>query len=200
LFLKKVWLSFRDLTCYPYFFEMLGVNHLYTCYLFPTRWSPYYFQCNDTCWNRHFSLPIGFIKYLSFITLDYLFLGPLPPWKSCGTIVSSLTSFFNKPLTRTKVCHTFNRCSFKRHASAIMKAWLLTCPITPTFYLSSSHFFTTLHTNLGFSTSYSCTFFTLSIRTYYCLFEYPLVLVPIRKWWAHYNPWYSSKYHFNYCF
>jgi len=48
-----------------------------------------------------------------------------------------------------------------------------------------------------YTTSYSCTFFMMLMWSYHRWFEYPFVMLPVREW-AHYSPWYASKYRYNY--
>lgn len=67
--LRGLGLPSMVLICYPHLFRMLGSHRSCICDLFPTRWSPCSFWCDNTCWNWHFPLPIGFMKYLCFITL-----------------------------------------------------------------------------------------------------------------------------------
>jgi hypothetical protein len=93
---------------------MLGFDCSYICHSFPIGRSPYSSWCDGTYQNWHFSLPVNNAKYLNFITLCCVFLGP-PFLESYGTIVSSFIGFFDKSFTRIKVCHTFNKCSLAHH-------------------------------------------------------------------------------------
>ncbi len=67
-FFKGAWPTFSGSNCCPCLLGMLGSHHSYICHSFPTTWIFYSSWCCGTCWNRHFSLPIGIIQYLSFVT------------------------------------------------------------------------------------------------------------------------------------
>ncbi len=41
-------------TCYPCLFRMLGFDYSCTSLFFPTRWSPYYSWCSETCKDWYF--------------------------------------------------------------------------------------------------------------------------------------------------
>jgi hypothetical protein len=113
LFIQRACPSFNGSTCYPYLLGMSSPKCYCICHLFPMKWSPYSSWCSGTYWNQHFSLPTSIIIYPNFITHVCLFL--IPPFqKSCGTIISSLISLFDKPPTRG-IFHTSSRCSLKLH-------------------------------------------------------------------------------------
>jgi hypothetical protein len=78
-------------------------------------------------------------------------------------------------------------------ASPTMGTWLLVHPYIP-FVFNSFPYNVTYSSWLV--TSYYCTSFTLSKRTYHWWFRYPLALVPM--WgWTHRIPQYSPKYRHN---
>jgi hypothetical protein len=144
------------LTCCTHLFGMLASDCFYTCHLFPIRWSPYFSWCCDTCQNLHFFMFFNILKYSNFINPSYLFSCPFE-----NLVVQSYlhlhvslmdylhehefaTLLINVPSNITQTCFWF--C-----ASLAMNAWLLTCPITLAFCLSSIHFFIMLCTHLGLS-------------------------------------------------
>jgi hypothetical protein len=55
---------------------MLGIDRSCTCHSFLIGWSPYSSKCSNTCWNLHFSIPNGTMKYLNPATPSCLLLGP----------------------------------------------------------------------------------------------------------------------------
>jgi hypothetical protein len=95
------------------------------------------------------------MRYMSSTNPNHLFSGHTL-WKSNGSILSLVASFFRKSPTWVGVCFPFNRCSFRYHASTFsfmcrfgVGVWLLFHPTTLAFHLSPTHFLTTLHTHLG---------------------------------------------------
>jgi hypothetical protein len=89
-------------------FGMLGTDYSCTYCSFSTRWSFYFFGCSNTCWNWHFPIPDGIIKYMGHVTLGCRFLSPTF-WE--------LSSFFGGSPTWARICFTFSRCFFKHHAN-----------------------------------------------------------------------------------
>ncbi len=100
-FFKGVWPFINGSTCCSYLLGMLGYNHFCICHSFPTRRSPSFFSCDDTCQKWHLSLQIGIMEYLNFTISGSLFSSP-SLWKSSGTIVSSLLGFFSNYLHKQK--------------------------------------------------------------------------------------------------
>jgi len=96
-FFKRGLASICGLIYCPCLPKMLGFDCSCIYHLFPTGWSPYFFQCNGTYQDWCFPLPIGTIGYPNFITPSCPFLGP-SFWESCSIILFSFTSFFNIPL------------------------------------------------------------------------------------------------------
>lgn len=88
------------------------------CWILITHAFVIYFQWDDRPiflnvmkhWDQHFFFPTSIMGYPSFTTPCYP-LSSSPFWKYCGTIVSSLTSFFDGLFTWIVVCHTFRKCS-----------------------------------------------------------------------------------------
>jgi hypothetical protein len=140
----------------PLIFWMLGFDHSCICHLFPTRWSPYFFRYNGTCWDWYFSVLVGIMVYPNFITLGCSFLSP-SLWKSYVIVVSSFTLFFDEFCLHEQKFSTFlvdvplnvMWTGFQSCASLVVNAWLLTHPTTPTFHLFFIHFLTLLHTHFG---------------------------------------------------
>ncbi len=151
-FFKGDWLSLNCLICCPCFFGMLSSNHSYICHLFLARWSPYFSQCNGTCWDWHFPLPTSTKVYSSFTTPSCPFLGP-PLWKLWYSCIF-IYNFFEILPTHTKVCHISNKCSCGRHANTSLVLCksnyahlVITHPTTLAFSLSLIHFFLVSHTH-----------------------------------------------------
>ncbi len=122
---------------------------LFTCKSFSTGWSSYYCRCNNTCWNQHFLLLDGIMRCSNLIIPCYLFSSPTL-LKSNGLVLFLIASFFSKSPTWVGICFASNRHSFGYCAGPRTNTWLLTCRTTPTFRLSLTHFFITLHTCLNF--------------------------------------------------
>ncbi len=71
-FFKQAWLPFCGLNYNPLILGVLGINHSCTCHSFLIGWLPFYFWCNNTCWNRHFPIPNGTTRCPSHVTLGCL--------------------------------------------------------------------------------------------------------------------------------
>jgi hypothetical protein len=109
-FFKGALPSLNGSTCCLYRLGMLNFDHFCTYHSYPTRWSPNSSQCDDTCWDQHFSLIASTMGYPSFINLSCLFSSS-PLWESCDIIVSTLMGCFDELLTQEEFWHTSNRCS-----------------------------------------------------------------------------------------
>jgi len=95
---------------------MLGTDHSCICHLFLTRWPPYSFRCNNTCWNWHFLVPNGTMKHSS-LAIPSRSLLSLTLWKPSGLVLSPVIVFFGRSPTQVGIYLTFNRCFFIYHAS-----------------------------------------------------------------------------------
>ncbi len=168
-FFKGVWPSFSGLTSCLWFF---GCWVLIICHLFPTRWSPYFFRYNGTCWDWYFSVLVGIMVYPNFITLGCSFLSP-SLWKSYVIVVSSFTLFFDEFCLHEQKFSTLlvdvplnvMWTRFQSCASLVVNAWLLTHPTHTyiSFVFYSLPYIVTYP--LWFVTSYYYTYFTLSMWT-----------------------------------
>jgi len=146
----------------------------HTCHLFLMKWSPSSFQCGGTCQNQHFSLLVGIVEYPNFITPSCMF--SCPPWKTCDIIVSSFTCFLDGLLTWAKVCHTFNKCSFRCHENIFPilcrsnhKCLVINLSYHTYILFVLGSFSHDVMYLLWLVTSYSYTFFMLSTWTYHFL-------------------------------
>jgi hypothetical protein len=184
---------------------MLNIDCSYTCHSFPTRWSPYYSGCNNTCWNWHFPIPNGTMRYSSLVTPSYS-LSCLTIWEPNGLVWSSITSFFDRSPTRAKVCLAFNICSFKYYASTfsfICRSKVRCLVISSSYHTCISFILSPLSYNItylfGFVTSYICPSFMLLVWSYHLWSRYPFALVPLWEW-AYSSPQDISSYCHNYWF
>ncbi len=160
-------------------------------------WSPHSFWCNNTCWNQHFSIPVGISRYMNFTT-PCMSLGP--PFEKLYYHIS----FFDGSLTQAKVCHIFSRCSLRHY----MNMFPILCRSSHRCLVISSPYQICILFVLGsfihnvmyppwFATSNNCTSFMLSMWTYHWWFNYPFVSMLMWEWTRN-NPKYSSKYRHNY--
>jgi hypothetical protein len=148
---------------------------LVTCLrqVFITRWSPYSFRCNNTCWDWHFLILDNITRCPSYVTPSCSFLGPTFG-KLNGLVLSLGISFFSRLFTQIGVCllliyilknivqpHHFYSCVGPR-----VSVWLLIHPTTPTFCLSSTHFFTALCTHINLPHPISCPPFAVLVWSY----------------------------------
>jgi len=141
---------------------MLGTNQSCTCHSFPTRWSPFFFWCNNTCWNWHFFVLIDITRCLNLVTPS---CPPSSPtlWKPNNLILSPVANFFGGSPIWTRVYFAFSRHSFKYYAITFP----LMCGFNNKHLIISSSYHTYISFILSplpynimymswFSTSYSC--------------------------------------------
>jgi hypothetical protein len=102
---------------------MFHIDHFCNCHLFLAKWLPYFYECNNTCWDWHFLVLDGIMRYLSHITLGCSFSN-LTLWKLSSLVLSLVASFFVKLPTWVEVCFDSNICSFKCHANTFpLMSW-----------------------------------------------------------------------------
>ncbi len=126
-----------------------------TCHSFWTRWMFYSSRCNNTCWDSQFHILNGTMKCPNHVTLGCPLSSPTF-WKSNGSFLSPIESFFANRLHEQKVVLLLVNipldimwACFCSCASPRIGIWLLICPNTPTFRLSLTHFIITLCTCFG---------------------------------------------------
>jgi hypothetical protein len=115
-FFGHVWPPFSGSNYYPCILWVLGTNCSRIYHSFPTWWSPYSFQCNNTCWDRYFLVLNGTTRCPNHVTPKC----PLPCptlWKPIGSILPLVTSFFGGLLTQARVCFPFNKHSFEHYVN-----------------------------------------------------------------------------------
>jgi len=146
------------------------------------------------------------MKYLIFITLGCLLLGPTF-WKLSGSILSLVVRFFGGSFTRVGVYFTSNRHSFKYHVSTS----LFMCKSKGRHLVISSLYHTYISFILSpfpynttypswFVTSYNCPpFLMVLVWSYHWWSRYPFVSVPKQEW-TYSSPWYTLGYCRSYCF
>ncbi len=186
-FFEWAWPPFYISNYCPHIFGMLNIDHSCICHSFLTRWSPYSFGCTNTCWDWHFLIIDGNIRYLNPITLGCPLSSPIL-WKPSGSVLSLIVGFFGRLFTWARVCFIFNRCSFKYHVS------------TSSFMCRSKgkHLVINLsyHTRISFifnpflyitmypswlATSYGCPCFIMLVWPYHWWSKYPFASMPMQE-------------------
>ncbi len=111
--------------------------------------------------------------------------------KFSGSILTKIRGFFNKLLTWARIWFPFNRRSFRYHTNTSLfmslfmcrskvSTWLLIHLTTPTFRLSSAHFYIPLHTNFGVPHLIMAHLFTMLVWSYH--------------WWSSAHVWHTPKF------
>jgi hypothetical protein len=182
-FFECLWPPFYRLNYCPHILGMFDINHFCTCHLFLAKWLSYSYKCNSTCWDWHFFILDGTMRYLNHVTSNC----PLssPTFRKLNDLVlSPVASFFGKSPTWVEVYLTSNKCFFKYHASmfplrsrskCIVIGWSYHAYIS--FILSPFPYGITYP--LWLVTSYNCPFFTMSMWSYHWQSKYPFVLMPL---------------------
>jgi len=129
------------------------------------------FGCYSTCWNWYFPIVDGVMRYINHVTPSCSLSSPTL-WDLSGLIFSPDIGFFSRSPTQTKVCFTYNRCSFIYHAST----FLLMCKskgkhliISLLYHTCISSILNPLPYNITYpswlATSYGCPSFMMSMLT-----------------------------------
>lgn len=84
---------FCSLDCCFCILEVFGIDHSYICHSFPTWWLPYFFRCNNTCWNRHFLVLNDITRCPSHVTRRCSLSCPTL-WKLSGSVLPLIVSVF----------------------------------------------------------------------------------------------------------
>ncbi len=116
-FFGRAWPPFYSSNYCLHILGMLGTDRSCICHSFLARWSPYFFGCNSTCWNWHFPILNGNMRYPNLITLGCP-LSSSTFWKPNGSILSLVVGFFwQTAYTSMSLLYFSNKCSFKYHAN-----------------------------------------------------------------------------------
>jgi len=195
--------SFNTLTCCLRLFRMLGFDWYCTNVAFPIGWSPYSYWCNGTCRDWYLSLLGCTIGYLCDVTWGHL-ITFLTFQKSSGAILSSNAIFLYGPITWARIYFDSNKCSFGCCANIFS---LLCRSNSRGLVISSSYHpfilfilrpfpYNTLY-SFRYTISYNFAYFMMLLWSYHWWFGYPFAMLPVQEW-VHCNPWYVSRYCWNY--
>jgi len=160
------------------YFRILGFDHFCTSFLYPVRWSPYFSWCGGTCKDQYLSILGHTMRYLCDVNWGHL-ITCLVFQKFSSVILSSNAILFDRPITQAWIYFT----SLLAYApldvvwahlyscvGLASRAWLLACPNTLSFCLSSVHFLQHF------------IFISVYHILQFCIFHNVSVVIPLMIW------------------